>query len=327
MQNEVSSWMSKIRTIMTSDEIIDTAFRKASKVKVEDKIHVFRLRKTSAARISSAADTIDTTTKGYVSSFPNFDAVPRFYFELSDLLIGVGRIKKSLGSLDWCRKTVKKIGDKGIKQIKRSRNEKFIENKKKEVYGRISSVVKQVSDDLLFLNTVREKLQNIPCIENIPTVVVAGYPNVGKSLLVRKISSGKPKIAAYPFTTKGVSVGHFKIKYRKYQVIDTPGLLDRELAKRSEIEKQAILALKYLGNVIVFIIDPTGHCGYPLDAQLKLLDDIKKTFNIPLIEVENKSDILKTNSDRLKISALTNEGIEELMGKVLGILRNLLANS
>ncbi|MCG2825740.1 MAG: hypothetical protein L6265_04005, partial [Thermoplasmatales archaeon] len=62
--------MSKIPTIMTSDEIIDTSFRKASKIKIEDRIHVFRLRKTSAARISSAANTIDTTMKGYVSSFP-----------------------------------------------------------------------------------------------------------------------------------------------------------------------------------------------------------------------------------------------------------------
>ncbi|MBA3044281.1 hypothetical protein FP804_04000, partial [archaeon] len=157
----------------------------------------------------------------------------------------------------------------------------LLKTKKKEVYGRISSVVKQVSDDLLFLNTVREKLRSIPAIENIPTVVVAGYPNVGKSLLVRKISSGKPKIAAYPFTTKGVSVGHFKIKYRKYQVIDTPGLLDREFSKRNQIEKQAVLALRHLANVIVFIIDPTEHCGYPLNVQLKLLDDIKKTFNIP----------------------------------------------
>jgi len=314
--------MSKIPTIMTSDEIIDTSFRKASKIKIEDRIHVFRLRKTSAARISSAANTIDTTMKGYVSSFPNFDAVPRFYFELSDLLIGVGKIKKSLGGLDWCRKTVKKIANKNSSQIKRSRNEKFIENKKKEVYGRISSVVKQVSDDLLFLNTVREKLRSIPAIENIPTVVVAGYPNVGKSLLVRKISSGKPKIASYPFTTKGVSVGHFEIKYRKYQVIDTPGLLDREFSKRNQIEKQAVLALRHLANVIVFIIDPTEHCGYPLDVQLKLLDDIKKTFNIPVIEVENKSDVLKTDSDSLKISALTGDGIEELMEKVLEILRS-----
>jgi nucleolar GTP-binding protein len=312
--------MSKIPTVMTSNEIIDTSFRKASKIKIEDKIHVFRLRKTSAARISSAANIIDATMKGYVSSFPNFDAVPRFYFELSDLLIGVGKIKKSLGSLDWCRRTVKKIANKNVSQIKKSRNEKFIENKKKEVYGRISSVVKQVSDDLLFLNTVREKLQKIPAIENIPTIVIAGYPNVGKSLLVRKISSGKPKIASYPFTTKGVSVGHFKIKYKKYQVIDTPGLLDRELSKRNQIEKQAVLALRHLANVIVFIIDPTEHCGYQLDMQLSLLKEVKKMFPVPVIEVENKCDILKTNSDRLKISALTSDGIDELMEKVLGIL-------
>ena len=313
--------MPKIPTILTSEEIIDTSFRKASKISMDDRILIFRLRKTAIAKIRSVADTVDSILKKYVSSFPNFDGVPRFYFELSDLLIDVDKIKKSLGALDWCRRTVKKIGNKGTKQIKNSRNKEFIKNKKKEIYGRISSVVKQVSEELLFLNNAREKLKNIPFIENIPTIVIAGYPNVGKSLLVRKISSGKPKIAKYPFTTKGVFIGHFKIKYKKYQVIDTPGLLDRELSKRNKIERQAVLALRWLANMIVFIIDPTEHCGYPLDAQLRLLNDIKKTFSIPIIEVENKCDILSTDSDRLKISALTDEGIDELMEKVLGILK------
>jgi len=40
------------------------------------------------------------------------------------------------------------------------------------------------------------------------TVVVAGYPNVGKSSFIRLVSTAEPEIAAYPFTTKGVIVGH-----------------------------------------------------------------------------------------------------------------------
>ena len=41
-----------------------------------------------------------------------------------------------------------------------------------------------------------------------PTVVLVGAPNVGKSSIVRAISSGTPEINDYPFTTRGVTIGH-----------------------------------------------------------------------------------------------------------------------
>ncbi len=136
---------------------------------------------------------------------------------------------------------------------------------------------------------------------------------MGKSLLVRRISSAKPKIASYPFTTKGISVGHFDSGGFTYQVIDTPGLLDREMEKRNEMELKAVLALRYLANVIVFVIDPSEYCGYGLDSQLRILSDIKSSFSdIPIIEVENKMDIVKLDSERIKICALGGEGLEKL---------------
>jgi nucleolar GTP-binding protein len=99
-------------------------------------------------------------------------------------------------------------------------------------------------------------------------------------------------------------------------------LLDRPLEERNRIERQAILALKYLADVIVFILDPSESSGYRLEDQLALLESVKKGFEgLPIIEIENKVDMVRTDSGRLKVSALTGEGVQDLIGRVVSILR------
>jgi nucleolar GTP-binding protein len=157
------------------------------------------------------------------------------------------------------------------------------------------------------------------------TVVIAGYPNVGKSSLIRQLSAAKPEVAQYPFTTKQIYVGHMEktVRYEKkqYQIIDTPGLLDRPLSERNNIEKQAIAALRHLADLIVFIFDPSETSGYPMSEQTLLLENIKKLFcDVPFIIVENKVDVKNIGSANRKISCITGEGIEELRQEILSVL-------
>jgi len=306
--------MYKIPPILTPDEIIDKAFKKANKVQVVVKNKSQKQRKIAIAKVRKASKTISSTLNRYVKSFPSFDAIPTFYYELFDVSIGIDSLKKSLGALDWCRKAVEKVASEAINNISRYSGKGQIKNHLKAAYGRFSSLLRQISDDLEFLAKARQNILRTPNIDaEKPTIVIAGAPNVGKSLLVRGISSAKPKIASYPFTTKGISVGHFESGGFIYQVIDTPGLLDREMEKRNEMELKAILALRHLANVIVFVIDPSEYCGYGMDSQLRILSDIKSSFSdIPIIEVENKMDIVKLDSERIKICALGGEGLERL---------------
>ena len=104
----------------------------------------------------------------------------------------------------------------------------------------------------------------------------------------------------------------------KYQVIDTPGLLDRPFLKRNDIEKQAVAALSYLADLIIFILDPSETCGYTLKDQYNLLEQIKKIFsNITIFLVENKVDIKKGDSSNLMISCDTGLGIDQLKENIL----------
>ncbi|HEC80946.1 MAG TPA: GTP-binding protein [Thermoplasmatales archaeon] len=311
----------KIPKIRFADEILDSAFKKTKKVSIPDKDRFYRLKKTIIARVDAFATHITSTLEKYVKGFPSIDNLPRFYQELIDIKIDVNKLRKSLGAIDWARKTCQTIYAKQVSSLKKSGNPVFLKQKQKEIYGRISSVIKQVDKELKILKEAENIIKRFPEISDIPTVVIAGYPNVGKSSLLKMLSSAKPKVAAYPFTTQNIHVGHREetTGYTKmrYQLIDTPGLLDRPVDERNKTEKQAIAALAHLADLIVFILDPTEHCGYTIEEQQNLLRRVKKMFpSIPVIVVENKSDIMKRKSPYLKISCTMGEGVQKLEEKI-----------
>jgi nucleolar GTP-binding protein len=285
--------MFKIPTVLTPQEILDKANRRANKVQVADPDFRFRMQKLNRAKVESFEGTINASLERYVKAFPSFSNLDPFYLALMDLLISVDDVRRILGRIDGVRKQIGIIKKKTIRQIDRTSKSDYMSLKRKEAFGRIASMVKDLGSDLEILADAREKFKEIPSIPTKhPTLVVAGYPSVGKSQLVKNISTADPKVASYPFTTQELTVGYFEHNRQRYQIIDTPGLLDRPFQERNPIEKQAILALTLLSNVCVFIIDPTGHCGYPLEPQVELL---LSTFNaVPgmnFMVIDNKSDL------------------------------------
>ena len=314
----------RIPTILTADELLDKAFRRVLKIRKEGDDRMDGKKKTTVARLTASGDIISTTLILYVRAFPSMQKREEFHMELLDLLVGLDQLKKSLAALSWCSQQVMKLRKEYIRRSKNAQRASDLERVRKEYYGRASSMINQIAGDLEVVSKGREAFKKLPAIDaSVPTVVIAGFPNVGKSQLVDRISTAKPTIAAYPFTTKGITIGHFQEGWRRYQVVDTPGLLDRELSERNDIERQAILALKYLADVIVFILDPSETSGYTMEKQLRLLAEVKKEFGaIPVIEVENKIDVMDSGSTRLKMSALNGIGVEKLQGVITEHLKN-----
>ena len=81
---------------------------------------------------------------------------------------------------------------------------------------------------------------------------IVGLPNVGKSSFMNKITRGNVDVQPYAFTTKSLFVGHCDYKYLRWQVIDTPGILDHSLEERNTIEMQAIIALAHLTCSVLY---------------------------------------------------------------------------
>jgi len=313
--------------VLTAEELLEKSFKKARNVQIIDRNAMYKKKKTIIARTDSFSTNVVSTLEQYVKKFPSIEKLPSFYQEIIDIKIGVNKLKKSLGAVDWARNTCQKIYSKQSKSLKKSKNIDFLIQKQQEIYGRISSVVKQIDKELVFLGDAQNIMKNFPDIHDIPTVVIAGYPNVGKSSVLRCLSSAKPKIAQYPFTTKEIHVGHIERKEKhitkRFQLIDTPGLLDRAFSERNDIEKQALSALSNLADIIVFVIDASETCGYSLEDQLHLLSQVKKTFSdSSLIIVENKADLKKTDSKHLKISCETGEGIDILINETFSLYKS-----
>jgi len=302
----------KIPPIIDADLLLDRAFGRAKKIKDRDK------KRKTINKIKMVKSILTNILKGYVRAFPSLDDMHPFYRELINLLVGIDKLKISLSRIEWARKRIISITNYGIREAKRKNEYKEIIRR---IYGRVSSIIYEINSSLQFLMEAREKLKSIPDIDpSIPTIIIAGFPNVGKSSLIKLISSARPEIAPYPFTTKGLIVGHFfihkKYERKKIQVVEAPGLLERRMDERNEIEKQGMIAIRHLPNLIIFIIDASLHCGYPLEEQLKLLDEIKEEFGVETIVVENKTDITGGKTGYFKISCRTGEGIEELKKKI-----------
>ncbi|MCJ7571444.1 MAG: 50S ribosome-binding GTPase [Candidatus Thermoplasmatota archaeon] len=308
--------------ILESQELIDRAFKKTDKVNIVDRDAFYRKKKTIIAKTDSFCTTIITTLESYVKKFPSINNMHPFFQELLAIKFDVDELKKSLGGVDWARKTSYMVFTTQITQLKRSQNIEFLKQKQKEIYGRVTSIVKQVKKELKTLKDARDVFISFPDIEDIPTVVIAGFPNVGKSSLLRCLSSAKPEIAQYPFTTKELVIGHMfkqeKYDKTKIQIIDTPGLLDRPLSERNKIERQAISAVKNLADIVVFIFDPTETCGYRFDDQKHLFSQMQEMFkDSEFIIVENKADFKKTSSKNIKVSCESKEGIDVLINEII----------
>ena len=315
--------LQEIPTIATAEELIDRALRRASKVEESVRNADYRARLTAVRKIHSVADNIANPLHTYVKAFPSFDNIHPFDRSIIDLTVGVDKLRKSLGASDWARKEVLMIGNKYVPKARARKSAEETMRIMSEAYTKMTNIVRQIEKNLNFLISARSIFRNITNVNNEkPLAVFAGAPNVGKSSLIGAISTGKPEVKSYPFTTKGVSLGHIKAKYDIIQVMDTPGLLDRPNSDRNDMEKQGIAALDHLEPIIVFLTDLSGTSGYSVETQESLHEELKGKYSkYRWIDVYSKSDLEAeselTYSESVSVSVMTKTGLEELESRLI----------
>lgn len=321
-----------------SQALLDVAFKKAMKSSAQVSKNapiLVKAKKKESKRIKTAIQTLISKILKIIKSVPIIDDLPDFYRELASILVDVDELRLTLGRLNGILPVLSQFEREYFSKLGRIEEPKEGDRLRTSAFGRISSVIKKKNSDLTYLNSIRGKLRELPSLDyTLPTIVCAGAPNVGKSSIVKNISTNKKiDVQEYPFTTKKLNLGHIQFQRRfndvKIQIMDTPGILDRPMSKRNSIELQAILALRLISSMILFVFDPTPSSGYEVDSQVQLFQEIKENFtkegDINIIIVFNKMDLaseeeLRYLRDKLKIgqeevfltNALTGENLDKL---------------
>jgi nucleolar GTP-binding protein len=290
-------------TTPRSDELIDQAFSRAARAgRAKDG------REAQESMLQTASNVLSDNVENVVTAWPDFDAIDPFYYDLANAVLGgipgfdpaesdanaedaVGVLRGYLAELRWAANKTHEIGREYQGRV-RGTGADTARKFRKQAFARMADVIEQVETELERVGTARDELRRLPDIRpDEPTIVVAGYPNVGKSSFVNAVTRASNEIAEYPFTTRGISVGHLERDRIRYQLVDTPGLLDRPEAERNEIEEQAVSALGHAADAVLVMLDASETCGYQLDAQLALQDAIAERFAVPVLTVCNKADL------------------------------------
>tara|TARA_X000000368_G_scaffold186199_1_gene147000 strand:+ start:7456 stop:8652 length:1197 start_codon:yes stop_codon:yes gene_type:complete len=152
----------------------------------------------------------------------------------------------------------------------------------------------------------------------ITDIAILGLPNSGKSTLIKTMTNSNAKTGAYPFTTTSPNLGVYESSEKNLVICDLPGLIEGA----SEGIGMGDSILKHLKNskTLILVLDPSNQ-EYTVDEQNKLIEKEiykynKDLKNLPIIKVVNKSDLGIENNKYLNISAIHNEGINELIESI-----------
>jgi len=176
-----------------------------------------------------------------------------------------------------------------------------------------------------------------------PTVVFVGAPNVGKSSLVRSLSTGVPEVNDYAYTTRQLTIGHIwhfiagTPLLIHGQIVDSPGMI--EIGANENLMHQLTLgSMQHLPTGVVFVFDPhpTTHGLLSVEGQIKLREDLRSKFpsrpwhdvitKIDMEEDEVQGEVEKLKRrypDATEVSALDGTGLDELNMQVRAMLEEM----
>lgn len=248
----------------------------STKRKGFDVVKLNKRKDLELEKIRFLNEKINTDLKKIIKRFPKFDKINPVYTKLINTTqIKVSQTKDDLAKILWIINKSDEFTENFLYKIKKSNSQKTIGFLMGKYLGKINSLFRKNKTLFSNLDKTAQFMNKLPEFKNLFTVAIGGFPNVGKSTLMKKITNSKVEIKNYPFTTKGLMFGYINVNQTKQiQFIDTPGLLGRNI--QNNIEKRAQIILSEYANFIVFVLDFTQTCGFEIKSQIKLL---KQTFN------------------------------------------------
>ncbi|KAI1444716.1 nucleolar GTP-binding protein [Annulohypoxylon stygium] len=324
-----------IPPVPTSQEFLDIVLSRTQRrlpTQIRSGFKISRIRGFYTRKVKFTQETFSEKFAQILESFPRLQDIHPFHKDLLNTLYDADHFKIALGHLSTAKHLIETISRDYVRLLKYAQSLFQCKQLKRAALGRMATITKRLKDPLLYLDQVRQHLGRLPSIDpTTRTLLICGYPNVGKSSFLRSITRADVDVQPYAFTTKSLFVGHFDYKYLRFQAIDTPGILDHPLEEMNTIEMQSITAIAHLRSAILYFMDLSEQCGYSVSAQMQLFKSIKPLFSNKLVFIViNKIDILRPEEldektggelqalvssgevELLQLSCNTQEGVQEV---------------
>ncbi|THH00324.1 hypothetical protein EW145_g7100, partial [Phellinidium pouzarii] len=309
-----------IAPVPTAIDFLDIVLNKTQR-KTPTVIHknfkISRIRNFYMRKVKFTQDSFDEKLGAILTEFPVLDDLHPFLASLMNVLYDKNHYKLALGQLRTARHLIDQVAKDYVRLLKFGDSLYRCKQLKRAALGRMATIMRRQKDPLAYLEQVRQHLGRLPAIDpSTRTLLLCGYPNVGKSSFLNKVTRADVDVQPYAFTTKSLFIGHLDYKYLRWQVIDTPGILDHPLEDMNTIEMQSITALAHLKACVLYFIDASEQCGYSIQAQCSLFHSIKPLFaGKPVLFVVNKTDVcriedLAPESRELVDEIINSEGVQ-----------------
>lgn len=327
----------KMAPVPSAPDLVDivlTRTQRRTPTVIHPGYKITRIRNFYMRKIKFTQQTIADRLTAMLADFPRLSDIHPFYSDLCNTLYDRDHYKLALGQINTAKQLCDAVARDMIRMVKYGDSLYRCKCLKRAALGRMCTILKRQKASLSYLEEVRKHMSRLPALDpNTRTLLMCGLPNVGKSSFMNKITRANVDVQPYAFTTKSLFVGHTDYKYLRWQVIDTPGILDHSLEERNTIEMQAITALAHLTCSVLYFMDISEQCGFTIEQQCNLFRSIQPLFaNKQLVVVINKIDaqpwdtlestqkaMIETmikesgaNTSMLHMSNITEEGVSQV---------------
>ena len=254
-----------------------------------------RIRGFYMQKIKFASENFVQKLNEIVESFPKIEEIHPFFADLINILYDKDHYKIALSQVNVVKGIIENIAKDYVKLLKYGDSLYRCKTLKVAAFGRMCTAIKKINPSLTYLEEVRRHLGRLPNVDAFsPTILIFGFPNVGKSSFLNRVSNANVEVSSMPFSTQNLFVGHCLHKNVKIQFLDSPGVLKRAIEERNNIEMQALTALAHLKTAVLFLIDVSETSGYSIEEQIGLFRELRPLYSgKPVVIGYSKVDLLR----------------------------------